>query len=374
MVQNSKMKTIGKGLLSWAAVIVLVVSVVIFTAIKGTAFFSVNNLMNILRAMSVVTIFALAATVSMAPDGFDMSAGTLGTFSAYVFAALFLWFGAPLWLAIVLTIVFTMVMYLLTMFLILVCKIPDMLATCALQFVHAGLGLAFTGGSAVSAGLSAPKWFGALHGGDVTPLRKGWTTGSMNIGKSPYIIIIMLLCVVVCWVLLERTKHGRYLYAMGGNKTAAKLSGINVKKYRFMAGMFAAVFIAVAGIVVCSRNSAAQINSCDSYLMSSLAAVFIGRSVGGAERPNALGMSAFWSHVERMMATSVPMTMPSSTAASVIFSVFPRPVTRYFHRLSSTKFRVNSAWSFANHSFKATASFHAGARRKLRVSPAVPRL
>ena len=219
MVQNSKMKTIGKGLLSWAAVIVLVVSVVIFTAIKGTAFFSVNNLMNILRAMSVVTIFALAATVSMAPDGFDMSAGTLGTFSAYVFAALFLWFGAPLWLAIVLTIVFTMVMYLLTMFLILVCKIPDMLATCALQFVHAGLGLAFTGGSAVSAGLSAPKWFGALHGGDVTPLRKGWTTGSMNIGKSPYIIIIMLLCVVVCWVLLERTKHGRYLYAMGGNKT-----------------------------------------------------------------------------------------------------------------------------------------------------------
>ena len=164
-----------------------------------------------------------------------------------------------------------------------------MLATCALQFVHAGLGLAFTGGSAVSAGLSAPKWFGALHGGDNSPLRKGWTTASMNIGKSPYIIIIMLLCVVVCWVLLERTKHGRYLYAMGGNKTAAKLSGINVKKYRFMAGMFAAVFIAVAGIVVTSRNSAAQINSCDSYLMSSLAAVFIGRSVGGAERPNALG-------------------------------------------------------------------------------------
>ena len=292
MVQNSKMKTIGKGLLSWAAVIVLVVSVVIFTAIKGTAFFSVNNLMNILRAMSVVTIFALAATVSMAPDGFDMSAGTLGTFSAYVFAALFQRPDPGLALCADrhrLYHVFTMVMYLLTMFLILVCKIPDMLATCALQFVHAGLGLAFTGGSAVSAGLSAPKWFGALHGGDVTPLRKGWTTGSMNIGKSPYIIIIMLLCVVVCWVLLERTKHGRYLYAMGGNKTAAKLSGINVKKYRFMAGMFAAVFIAVAGIVVCSRNSAAQINSCDSYLMSSLAAVFIGRSVGGAERPNALG-------------------------------------------------------------------------------------
>lgn len=289
MAQSSRMKNIGKMLLSWAAVLVLVIAIIIFTIIKGTAFFSVANLLNILRAMSVVTIFALAATVSMAPDGFDMSAGTLGTFSAYVFAASFLWFGLPLWLAVVVTILFTMFSYLLTMFLILVCKIPDMLATCALQFVHSGLGLAFTGGSAVSAGLGAPKWVAALRGGDSTPLRRGWTVGSQNIGKSPYIIIIMLVCVVICWVLLERTKHGRYLYAMGGNRTAAKLSGINVKKYRFMAGMFAALFIAVAGIVVCSRNSAAQINGCDSYLMSSLAAVFIGRSVGGAERPNALG-------------------------------------------------------------------------------------
>ena len=88
MVQNAKMKNIGKMLLSWAAVIVLVVAIVIFTIVKGTAFFSVANLLNILRAMSVVTIFALAATVSMAPDGFDMSAGTLGTFSAYVASAL----------------------------------------------------------------------------------------------------------------------------------------------------------------------------------------------------------------------------------------------------------------------------------------------
>ena len=106
---------------------------------------------------------------------------------------------------------------------ILVCKIPDMLATCALQFVHAGLGLAFTGGSAVSAGLGVPKWVANLRGGDTSPLRGGWTEGSQNIGKSPYIIIIMIVCVVICWVLLERTKHGRYLYAMGGNKTAAKL-------------------------------------------------------------------------------------------------------------------------------------------------------
>ena len=289
MLQNANAKKVGKLLLNWAAVLVLVLAVIIFTAIKGTRFLSTTSLINILRGMSSLTIFGMAATVSMAPDGFDMSAATLGTFCAYVFASMCLWFALPLWAALLVTILFAMVMYLLTMFLILVCKIPDMLATCALQFVHQGLGLAYTGGSAVSAGLGGAKWFAALHGGNSAALAKGWSEGARAIGKEPWIYIIMIICVVVCWVLLERTKYGRYLYAMGGNKTAAKLSGINVKRMRFMAGVFAAIFIAVAGAIVCSRNMAAQINGCDSMLMSSLAAVFIGRSVGGAEKPNALG-------------------------------------------------------------------------------------
>ena len=157
-LEEFKMQTTSRSkaklLVDWAAVVILILSVVVFTAMRGTAFFSIANLINILRAMSTVTIFALAATVSMAPDGFDMAAGTLGSFCAYVFASLFLWFNMPLWLSIVLTIVFAMVMYLLNMFLILVCKVPDMLATCALQFVHQGLGLAYTGGGAISAGMS----------------------------------------------------------------------------------------------------------------------------------------------------------------------------------------------------------------------------
>ena len=99
----------------------------------------------------------------------------------------------------------------------------------------------------------------------------------------------MLLCVLAAYVFLEHTKHGRYMYAMGGNKQAARLSGINVKNYRYLAGMITAVFIAIGGILVASRGSSAQVMNSDGYLMQSLAAVFVGRSVGGAEKPNALG-------------------------------------------------------------------------------------
>lgn len=99
----------------------------------------------------------------------------------------------------------------------------------------------------------------------------------------------MLVCVLIAHIFLEYTKHGRFIYAMGGNKQAAKLSGINVKAYRYLAGMITAVFVAIGGILVASRGSSAQVMCCDNYLMQSLAAVFVGRSVGGAERPNALG-------------------------------------------------------------------------------------
>ena len=279
-----RMKTKGRitGFwVDWAAVIALVTAVAVFTLFRGGSFFSSANAINILRSMSITTIFAIGATITMAPDGFDMSACTLATVSSFLFASLFLWFGLTLWLSVLLTIVLTMVLYLLNIFLILVCRIPDMLATCALMFVYQGVGLWWTRGGAVSAGMPTP-WGAA-------PIRSGWTEGALAIGASPWCILIMLACVAFAFVFLQYTRHGRCLYAMGSNHTAAAYSGIPVKQYRFLAGMLTAVMIAVGGIVVCSRNSAAQISGCDSYLMPSLAAVFVGRSVGGAERPNAMG-------------------------------------------------------------------------------------
>lgn len=271
----------GKFIVDWAAVITLVFCFIIFTILKGRFFMSSSNMVNIMRAMAINTVFGIAATVTMAPDGFDMSAGTLASCSAYAFVSAYLWFGLPLWASILVCIVVTLIMYQLTMFLILVCKIPDMLATCALMFVHQGLGQWYIGGGAVSTGMKT-SWGAA-------PARTTLSSSFSAIGRAPWIIIIMFVCVIVAHIFLNYTKHGRFLYAMGGNLQAAKLSGINVKRYRYLAGMITAVFIAIAGILVASRGSSAQVMCCDDYLMPSLAAVFVGRTVGGAEKPNAIG-------------------------------------------------------------------------------------
>ena len=112
-------------LLDWAAIIALFLCTILFTAKLGSAFFSSANFINILRSMAITTIFAIAATMTMACDGFDMSACTLASFSGYIFVSMYLWYGISLAMSIIICILFTAVFYLLTMFLILVCKIRE---------------------------------------------------------------------------------------------------------------------------------------------------------------------------------------------------------------------------------------------------------
>lgn len=95
-------------LMDWAAVIALAAAVAAFSLLRGGSFFSAANMVNILRSMSITTIFAIGATITMAPDGFDMSACTLATVSSFLLASLFLWFGMPLWMSIVVTVLLTM--------------------------------------------------------------------------------------------------------------------------------------------------------------------------------------------------------------------------------------------------------------------------
>ena len=288
-LKKKEMSPVFRFLLDWSSIIALVLSIIAFILIKGdnifnwekNRFLSWNNIINILRAMSIVTVFGISLTISLAPDGFDMSTCTLASCSAYVFVSCFLWYGMPLWLCIVVTLLVTFLMYQLTMFLVIVCKIPDMLATCALMFVHQGLGQWYIGGGAVSTGMRLPN--------GTKPAVTKLSDAFLAIGREPWLIIIMLVCVIGAHVFLEYTKHGRFIYAMGGNKQAARLSGINVKKYRYLAGMIAALFIAIGGILVSSRGSSAQVGCCDNYFMQALAAVYVGRSLGGADKPNALG-------------------------------------------------------------------------------------
>jgi simple sugar transport system permease protein len=147
------------------------------------------------------------------------------------------------------------------------------------MFIFAGVAMTYSGGGAISENMTFK--------GTMAP---GKITGSFKaIGQTPWIILIMLAVVLVMHVFLNMTKYGRYLYAVGGNREAAKLVGINVGKYRLIAYLLSALFAGIAGLMLCSRVGSFQINAGEAYLMPAIAAAFIGESVGGAGKANAIG-------------------------------------------------------------------------------------
>lgn len=103
------------------------------------------------------------------------------------------------------------------------------------------------------------------------------------------IVLIMLAVTVAVQLFLSLTKHGRRMYAIGGNPEAARLSGIRTVRYRVAAYVISSWLAALGGILLASRIGSSQVNAGGGYLMDAVAAAYIGFSLAGAGKPNALG-------------------------------------------------------------------------------------
>ncbi|RXZ79425.1 ABC transporter permease [Paenibacillaceae bacterium] len=274
----------GSGIFHFLYKYGTILTIILLIAIFGTAtdhFFGASNLVTILRSISIVTIIATGLTVSLAVGGFDLSVGSTASIANALVISMFVWHGQQLGVGIALTLVFCLAVGLVNAFLVINFKIQDMLMTLATMFIFQGVALTYTRGATISQNMIMPN-------GD-------FATGIIpksfaKIGQSSlWIIIIMLLVVLSAHLFLNYTKHGRYMYMIGGNTEAAKLSGIAVSKYRLTAYLISSLFAAVGGIMLGARVMTAEVNAGGPYLMDAVAAAFIGYSVLGAGKPNAFG-------------------------------------------------------------------------------------
>ena len=193
---------------------------------------------------------------------------------------MFVWYDMPILPAIILTLVLSCCIGLLNSFIIIKLKVPDMLATLATMFIIAGCALLYTSGKIVSKNMVMPN--GDIAEGELPD-------AFMKIGQAPTIIIIMIVVLVLAYIFLNFTKHGRYLYTIGGNDVAAELSGVKVVKYKTMAYVISSLLAGVGGIMLASRMSQANPGAGASYLMEGVAATFIGLSFLGNGKANAIG-------------------------------------------------------------------------------------
>ncbi|WP_026691544.1 ABC transporter permease [Alteribacter aurantiacus] len=266
-------------LYKYGTIILIFVLIIVFAS-ANPAFLQTNNIISILRSISIVTIIAIGITISLSVGGFDLSVGSVASLANAIVISMFVWYGQPTLIALVAAFTAALLVGLFNAFMIVKVKIPDLLLTLAVMFIIQGVALTYTRGATISQNMIMSD--GSYATGQISPI-------FAKLGQVPYIIIIMLVAVVVVHIFLTYTKHGRYMYVIGGNEEAARLSGIPVNKYKVVAYLMSAFFAALGGIVLASRVMTAEINAGGPYLMDAVAAAFIGFAVLGAGKPNAFG-------------------------------------------------------------------------------------
>lgn len=271
-------------LFKYGAIALLVFIIFYFSTISD-AFFTYDNFTDILRSISIVTLLALGVTFTLVVGGFDLSVGSTMSFSTVVSASLMVWYEMPLWLVLILPLLVGVLVGVLNSFLIVIIGIPDLLATLSVMYIVAGLHRTYTEGYSVYNNM--PLTSGGTAPGQLSDAFL-WI-GQGQLMGLPVPVWIMLVMVIASYIVLHHTRWGRILYMTGGNAEAATLSGVNVKKVKFTAYVVSGIFASMAGILFTARVGSGQIDAGAPLMMEAVAAVFVGYSVLGAGKPNALG-------------------------------------------------------------------------------------
>lgn len=266
-------------LYKWGMLLTVVALIAGF-GVASDSFLEPTNIINILRSIAIVTVIAIGVSVSLTIGGFDLSVGATASLANSLVISMFVWYGFGPTQAIALTLLLCTLVGLFNAFMIVVLKIPDMLATLASLFVVQGVAMTYSFGGSITENMVLPS--GDMAEGTIPAVFS-------LLGQVPIIVIVMIAVTVVTQLLLSLTKHGRRMYAIGGNPEAARLSGIRTTRYRVLAYVISSLLAGLGGILLASRIGSSQVNAGGGYLMDAVAAAWIGLSLAGAGKPNALG-------------------------------------------------------------------------------------
>jgi ribose transport system permease protein len=249
----------------------LVFAVVIFVYYVSTAprFFSVVNVSNVGARTAPGIIVAVAQTMVIISAGIDLSVGAILAFSGSLVSVAYCYWGLPVWPAMLLGLAAGALLGFLNGLIITKGRIPDFIATLGMMGTARGVALILTGGLPVPSHLTAVTLKAYL------PREVIWM-GSGKLLGFPVGALIGLLVVAAGWVILMHTGFGRAIFAVGGNREAARVSGINVDRTKIMVYTLAGLLSGLAGLVLVGRMNSANALMADPANLESISAVVIG--------------------------------------------------------------------------------------------------
>ena len=249
--------------------VVFVAIVVIFQILSGGSFLTVVNIRNLLNSTVVVTLLAVGAGFLIISGHIDLSAGYTGTLCGMLIAYLIMRVEVHWIPAFFITLVVAMVVGFINATLIHKLRFQSFIATLAMGMVCGGLAY-------------------LVNNGDSIPIRREVADAFINIGTSriydtvPSSVLIAIAALIIYGIILSKTRFGRKVFMIGGNPTAAHLSGINSVKISYALFINNAALACMAGSLVAARTLSGQIGGTTAQNFSGITAAILGGvSFGG---------------------------------------------------------------------------------------------
>jgi inositol transport system permease protein len=300
----------AKGIFRKYGIVIVLILMIILLSIIAPGFLSTTNIFNVLTQSCIFGIMALGMTFVIIAKGIDLSVGSVLAFAGVVAAS----FGQiaeatekyfpnmpvlPVIVPIFIALAIGAGCGFINGALIAKTGIPAFIATLGMQTVARGFALLYTSGRPVS-NLVPPLTF----------------LGDKIFNVIPVPVIIFFIMIVISYVLLNKTRFGKNTYAIGGNITAAEVSGVNVSKYLILIYTFCGLLAGLAAIVFAGRVGSVHPGAADGYELTAIASTTIGGTshsggigtIGGAfvgalvlavlrNGFTLLGVNAYWQKV-----------------------------------------------------------------------------
>lgn len=281
------------GILIGFAIICVIIS------IMNSDFLSMQNLLNVLRQVSTNAFIAIGMTLVIILAGIDLSVGSIMALSGVVTGGLIAFSGVPMWLAVIAGLLIGILFGLINGYFTAYKYMPAFIVTLATMNIARGAAYVYTDGKPIRVMSDEFNFIGSGY-----------------VGPIPVPVIYMFIIIVVVSLIMNRTKLGRYMYAVGGNMEAARFSGINTKRVQLFAYTLSGFLAAFSGIVLASRMFSGQPTAGMGAELDAIAAVVLGGTsmsggrgrIGGtvigaliigvlSNGMNLMGINSFWQYI-----------------------------------------------------------------------------
>ena len=252
---------------SVTGIVIALIALCLNLAIASPVFLTSSNFLNVFQQISINFVVAVGMTFVIISGGIDLSVGSNIALSGLLMGILMKTYHVPVFLTILICILFSGLIGLINGTLISFLSLPPFIVTLGTMSIVRGAAYTVTGGQPI---YTFPTGFTAISG--------------RIAGVPVWSTLIMLAVFFLGWYILRYTRIGRFTYAVGGNENCAKLSGINLNKVKCFVYMYSGLCCGVAALLLSSRLDSAVPTNADGQEMDAIAAVVIGgTSMSGGE-------------------------------------------------------------------------------------------